>query len=200
MANARQSMIESAAGLLAKHGLSGASFAEVLEASGAPRGSIYHHFPDGKDQLVAAAVALAGERAVTLLDTLAGESAVVVTQRFLGMWRTVLERSAFGAGCAVLAVTVETDSAEMLERTADVFRRWRHRISQLLAEGGLSEDDAASMAVMLVATTEGAVAVARAERSFEPFDLAAAMLLRLVRERAGQDGSAPVSRASSSSM
>jgi len=56
----RQKMIERAAILLAQKGLQGASFSEVLEASGAPRGSLYHHFPGGKDELVLAAVALAG--------------------------------------------------------------------------------------------------------------------------------------------
>ena len=49
--NARRKMIESAATLLAMRGVQGTAFSDVLERSGAPRGSIYHHFPSGKDQL-----------------------------------------------------------------------------------------------------------------------------------------------------
>jgi AcrR family transcriptional regulator len=173
-------MIESATLLLAKRGLSGASFSEVLDASGAPRGSIYHHFPEGKDQLVAAAVDLAGERAIALLRTLEGRPAAEVAERFLAMWRTVLERSSFRAGCAVLAVTVETDSPELLERTAGVFRGWRGRLAELLEAGGVPHAHAASTATMLVAGSEGAVALARAEQSFEPFDLVAADLIQSV--------------------
>ncbi|HAM27085.1 MAG TPA: TetR/AcrR family transcriptional regulator, partial [Microbacteriaceae bacterium] len=45
-------MAEGAALLLAKHGLQGTSFSEVLELTGAPRGSVYHHFPNGKNQLI----------------------------------------------------------------------------------------------------------------------------------------------------
>jgi TetR/AcrR family transcriptional regulator, lmrAB and yxaGH operons repressor len=52
----RERMVSSAVILLAERGFHGASLAKVLAGSGAPRGSIYHHFPDGKDQLVAAAV------------------------------------------------------------------------------------------------------------------------------------------------
>lgn len=199
MTTARQSMIDAAVVLLAKRGLSGASFADVIEASGAPRGSIYHHFPDGKEQLVASAVALAGDRAITLLDTLTGESAVVVTERFLGMWRSLLERSSFRAGCAVLAVTVETDSPELLEGTAEVFRGWRARLARLLEDGGLSGQAATTMAAMLVASSEGAVAIARAERSLEPFDVVSAMLLDQVREQAAQTGGPSTVNGSSSS-
>ena len=65
----RDQMVDSAVILLAKHGLDGTSFTEVLTASGAPRGSIYHHFPGGKDELIAAAIEVAGARAVALLSS-----------------------------------------------------------------------------------------------------------------------------------
>src|ERR1700761_8729957 len=96
------------AGLLARVGPQSTSCSEVLKASGAPRGSIYHHFPDGKDQLIAAAIELAGTRAVSLLDALDGASAAEIVDGFVAMWRVVLERSEFEAGCSVLAVTVSS--------------------------------------------------------------------------------------------
>src|SRR4051794_35443785 len=115
----RQRMIDSTAILLAKHGLSGTSFSDVLAASGAPRGSLYHHFPGGKDQLVLAAVGVAGDRAMNVLDRLEGQPASDVAEAFLGLWRSVLTVSDFGAGCAIAAVTVASDSAEMLESAGD---------------------------------------------------------------------------------
>jgi TetR/AcrR family transcriptional repressor of lmrAB and yxaGH operons len=56
----RDRMIDGAIRLLAQRGLQATSFSEVLELTGAPRGSVYHHFPEGKDQLVSAANAVAG--------------------------------------------------------------------------------------------------------------------------------------------
>ena len=170
-------MIESAVTLLALRGLQWTAFSDVLARSGAPRGSVYHHFPAGKDQLVDAAVALAGERALRVLDAVEGQPPKAITAYFLDIWREVLVRSGLRAGCAVLAVTVATESPDLLEHAGSVFRAWRSRLAALYVAGGLSVDDAARLAVTLVAASEGAVVVSRAERSLEPFELVAAQLL-----------------------
>ncbi|NQX26393.1 TetR/AcrR family transcriptional regulator [Microbacteriaceae bacterium VKM Ac-2854] len=177
MSDAKQRMIDGAVVLLATRGLQATSFSEVLAATGAPRGSVYHHFPDGKDQLVMAAVDLAGERANAALDAVAGRPADEVTAHFLALWRAVLTRSQLTAGCSVAAVTVATDSAELLEHTSAVFRGWRARLAELLETGGLPAADARRFAALLVAGSEGAVVVARGEGDLEPFDLVAESLL-----------------------
>jgi AcrR family transcriptional regulator len=173
-------MVAGAARLLAQRGLQETSFSEVLELTGAPRGSIYHHFPDGKDELVAAAVDLAGAHAISLIDGSGADSALEITQHFLGMWREVLVRSNYTAGCSVLAVTIATDSPDLLAHAATVFRSWRLRLADLLAAGGLDEADAARFAAILIASSEGAVVLSRAEQSMEPFELVAEQLMRQV--------------------
>jgi TetR/AcrR family transcriptional repressor of lmrAB and yxaGH operons len=177
----RARMVAGAARLLAQRGLQETSFTEVLELTGAPRGSIYHHFPLGKDQLVAAAVDLAGTHAIALIERSAGSPAEDVTTHFLAMWREVLVRSNFTAGCSVLAVTIATDSPDLLEHAATVFRGWRLRLAELLIEGGLAEVNAARFAAILIAGTEGAVVLSRAEQSMEPFELVAEQLSAQVR-------------------
>jgi TetR/AcrR family transcriptional regulator, lmrAB and yxaGH operons repressor len=174
--NTRQVMVEGAARLLAERGLQETSFSEVLERTGAPRGSIYHHFPEGKDQLVAAAVDLAGAHAVALLEDADGASAELITDHFMELWRSVLTRSGPQAGCSVLAVTIATDSADLLSHAGAVFGAWRTRLGELLAQGGLAEADAAGFAALLVSAAEGAVVLSRAEQSIEPFELVAAQL------------------------
>jgi TetR/AcrR family transcriptional repressor of lmrAB and yxaGH operons len=177
----RERMIAGAMRLLARRGLQATSFSEVLELTGAPRGSIYHHFPEGKDQLVAAAISLAGDRALQPLEAIAGASAEEIAAAFLGMWRKLLTHTDFGAGCAVLAVTVAADSRELLDHAGNVFRSWRGRLAELLEQGGLSAADAQQLAVILVAASEGAVVLSRAERSMEPFELVSSQLLAQVR-------------------
>lgn len=180
----RKKMIEGATRLLAQRGLQATSFSEVLELTGAPRGSLYHHFPEGKDQLVGEAVDLAGARALNALEQKAGASAEEITAFFLYLWREVLSRSQFQAGCAVLAVTVATDSPQLLERTLAVFRAWRLQIARLLEQGGLTPQQAARFSPLLIASSEGAVVLSRAEQSMEPFDLVAEQLLSQVQEMA----------------
>lgn len=115
--------------------------------------------------------------ALGVLNSLAGAPAEQVTETFLGLWRLLLERTECRMGCAVLAVTVATDSAELLDRAGTVFRSWRTRLAELLEQGGLTGPEAAAFAVTLVASAEGAVVLSRAERSMEPFDAVAGFLL-----------------------
>jgi AcrR family transcriptional regulator len=175
--DARQRMIESAVVMLATRGLQGTSFTEVLEHSGAPRGSVYHHFPGGKTELVAAAIAHASERALAVLEKKAGTSAREVTAAFLQMWRNVLTASKLEAGCSVLAVAVAADTPELRESAAAIFRAWRARLTELLHRGGMDRSRARRFAATLISASEGAVAVSRAEKDLEPFELTAAMLL-----------------------
>lgn len=172
----KKRMVEGAMGLLARNGLQATSFSEVLAATGAPRGSLYHHFPGGKDQLVAEAVDGAGAVLIDALEAVAGQPAEAVVERFLAIWRAVLTRSQYEAGCAVLAVTVATDSAELLSHATAVFRDWRERLAALLRQGGLPAAAARRFAIMLIASVEGAVVLSRAEQSIEPFEMVARQL------------------------
>src|SRR5437763_6774264 len=105
-------MIWSAALLMRKHGVEGTSFSEVIERSRAPRGSIYHHFPGGKAQLVEEATRYAGDVVAALFtqaiekgDPLEGLDAIG------DFWRGVLHDSDFAAGCPVLAATLDSNAS-----------------------------------------------------------------------------------------
>ncbi len=80
----------------------------------------------------------------------------------------------------MVAVTIATDAPALRERAADIFRRWRARLVTLFTEAGMPKRRASTAATTLVAACEGAVILARAERSFEPFDLVAAEQLAMI--------------------
>ena len=173
----RGRMVAGAALVLAEKGLDGTSFAAVLERTGAPRGSTYHHFPGGKRELVDAAVELAGEHAKAVLEPVRGQPAPEVVRRFFGFWRHLLSATDLRAGCAVLAVTVDAEDDAMRAHAGQVFRAWRAHLSSLLIDGGLTPDAARSLAATSIAAAEGAVALARAEQDWEPFDLVEAAVI-----------------------
>ena len=77
----REAVVRAATEIFAEKGLQETSFSAVLDRTGAPRGSIYHHFPDGKDQLVALAVDRAGESALAVMEQTAGRPAAVPLPR-----------------------------------------------------------------------------------------------------------------------
>ena len=173
----REKMVLGALRLLATNGLEGVSFSTVLELTGTPRGSIYHHFPKGKDQLIGLAVERAGQYLLQAMELPAGTTAVAVAEHFLGTWRRVLVDSRCRAGCAVLAVTVAASDSVLLRQARDVFQSWRARLTEQLLQGGLSPDQAKAFATMLITSVEGAVALSRAAQSPEVFDMTATMLL-----------------------
>src|ERR1700734_3662646 len=102
----RSRMVEGAVRLLATKGVEGTSFAEVLEATDSPRGSVYHHFPGGKPELLHAALDLASERGLEAMEASRGQPSAVVVERFRPLWRALLEYSQPSSGCAVVLVTV----------------------------------------------------------------------------------------------
>jgi TetR/AcrR family transcriptional repressor of lmrAB and yxaGH operons len=177
----RDRMVVGAATLLAQRGLQATSFSEVLEFTGAPRGSVYHHFPRGKDQLVKAALDFVSAQMGAYFSPKEGASPEEVTELFLRLWRGILLRFEFRAGCAVVAVTVAADSPELLDHAASIFRAWRSRLVGLFVAGGVAKEDAIPFAATLVAASEGAVVLSRGERSLEPFDLVASRLVEHAR-------------------
>jgi len=180
-AGTRDRMVAGAARLLAERGLQATSFSEVLELTSSPRGSVYHHFPEGKEQLVKAALELVTAQMGQVFAPDPAASPEAITELFLAIWRSILRRSRFKAGCAVVAVTVAADSPALLEHVGAIFRTWRGRLAELLTRAGLDPNDAARFGATLIAASEGAVVLSRAEQSLEPFDLVAAELLERVR-------------------
>jgi AcrR family transcriptional regulator len=175
---ARDRMVDSAIKLLAMHGFQGASFSAVLEDSRAPRGSIYHHFPGGKDELIVEAIDRSGRNATQIVERFRGLPSADVVRSFVAIWRALLTVSDFRVGCSVLGATVSAGDAEIVDRAADVFRSWQAQLASVLSEAGLGQEEADELGTLLVASCEGAVVLCRAERSFLPLDRVERALLR----------------------
>ena len=82
--DSRARMVKSAATLIASRGVNATSFSDVLGDSGAPRGSIYHHFPDGKEQLAQSAIQWTSERVIAYQRAYTGTTARGVLRYFPG--------------------------------------------------------------------------------------------------------------------
>jgi AcrR family transcriptional regulator len=189
-ADARERMIESAAVLFRERGVHGTSFTDVLEHSGAPRGSIYHHFPGGKAQLAEEATRYAAEyTAAGLTAALADDGDPVAAVRaFAAMWRTLLRTTDFRSGCPVVSATLEGDRSPAARDAAGAgFRRWEQVLVGVLVQRGATRDRARSVATLTVAAIEGAIVLARAQRSIAPLERVAGELEALVTSAVATD-------------
>lgn len=173
----RSRMIDATVTALQRHGVAGMSFTEILNASGAARGAIYHHFPGGKTQLVAEAAARNGQDIRAQLAALPADTPQAVAQAFLALVRPVMKQSAQGAGCAVAALTIRAEAAaanQELRQVADAaLSSWTDQLTERLTTAGLSPDQASDLAVTLITLLEGAHVMCRAAGTTKPFDQAA---------------------------
>lgn len=182
MANdSRASMIRSAASLISSRGVSATSFADVLTDSGAPRGSIYHHFPEGKRQLAEDAIRWTSGRMLAYLRSGATGSAADVLSRFIDLWRQVVKASSGSTGCVVAGVAVDTtDDPQVMEVVRATFRSWIDLLAEQLRSAGVPAHRALPIAQTTVAGMEGALILCRAEGNTRPLDVVAAELMRLL--------------------
>lgn len=175
----RDKMIAGAADLLSRRGVHATSLRTVVQHTGTPRGSLGHHFPGGKQQLLEEAVRHAAESVAVPLETLMKErGAVEGLQAFVGWWRRILESSGFEAGCPVLAVAVEPMADEedaasgehLRELAREAFERWEAILSAALRREGVPAGRAQRLGALTVAAIEGTVAMCRAARSTRALD------------------------------
>ena len=168
--DSRNRMIQSAALLFREQGYSGTGFRDVIEHSGAPRGSIYHHFPGGKEQLAADTVAWAAAVIERQIERAAQKgNPLVALDMFVDAWREVLEDSNFRAGCPIVAVAAEADAGSTATAAAAAaFGRWQDLIANALLGAGVGRTDARRLATLVVAGIEGAILLCRARRDIRP--------------------------------
>ncbi|TQM81384.1 TetR family transcriptional regulator [Saccharothrix saharensis] len=168
----RQRVVRTAADLFRAQGYHATGINQVLAEGGAPKGSLYFHFPGGKEQLAVEAVTLAGNE---LCDALAAvldsepDSAKALAQALELLGRDLLA-SDFRSGCPVATVALDaaSDSEPIRAACADVYARWQ----RLIAARTGDED----VATVVLAAIEGALLLARTRRSLDPLHAVGARL------------------------
>jgi len=176
MRSPRERMVVSAALLIRERGAHATAISDVLEHSGAPRGSAYHYFPGGRTQLLCEAVDYAGEHVGAIITE--AEGGLELLDTLVDKYRRQLLDSDFRAGCPIAAVSVEAGEeqdqermAPVTERAAAVFDRWTELIAQRFLADGIPPDQAGGLAVLATSAIEGALLLARVRRDLAPLDL-----------------------------
>lgn len=165
----REALLSAVADRSREVGVEATSVADVLAASRSSTGSLYHHFPRGKEQLVAAAVESAGNTGREVLESLLAESSTVadgVEAWFLSI-AIDMQRERFRLGCAVGVAAAEAAqrSDAIREAAADVYTSWRVTIADALVNCEAWAPDAAAKAADAAVTLySGASLMARVMR------------------------------------
>ena len=170
--------------LIERQGFHATGLQQIIKASGAPKGSLYFHFPEGKEQIVACALQQGAEFINAMINhafTLAQDPAQSVTWLFDGLTRRLLD-SNFEKGCPVATTALEAGETHLLVRDAcaEAYDLWQHTISHGLRQKGMTLQQANDEAPLILSMLEGAMMMAKVRRSRAPLDQARdAILARL---------------------
>ena len=180
----RAKLLEAAGTLVQRHGYRGAGLNQVIAESGAPRGSLYFHFPGGKDELVAEALAASADRwKGALEETLdAAPSLEAGLRAVCAELADQLEGSGYRLGCPLATATLEaaSDNDRIQRVSAEHYASWERAIGRRLEALDPPHPDPARLARFALASIEGALLLARAYRDPAPLHEAADLLARLL--------------------
>ncbi|MBX6752074.1 MAG: TetR/AcrR family transcriptional regulator [Micromonosporaceae bacterium] len=189
--DSRQRLIEAASLLLRRHGYQATGMAQIVQASGAPRGSVYFLFPGGKQELAIAAVqASAAEFTRRIREAAAASPDVRSFCAALAEHIAAdLTTSHFTDGCPVSTVTLDSTpgSPELAEACSQAYDSWRQAIQDALIGYGVDRSRAARLALLMLTAVEGALLLCRAKRSIRPLEEVHAEIVALA-EAASQPG------------
>jgi TetR/AcrR family transcriptional repressor of lmrAB and yxaGH operons len=183
--DSKEKTLAAAARLFCRQGYHGTALQDILAASGAPRGSLYFHFPRGKEEIAEGAIAL-GDKAVRAFIAQAAEGSRSAETFVINLAKGMaanLEASDFREGCPLATTVLEiaTDSEAIGKAAREAFAAWEREIAQALVRFGSGEKQAVTVATAILSQLEGALLLARTYRSLQPMRRAEDTLRLLVR-------------------
>ena len=169
-----------AAELMRRKGYAAVAMKDVVAASGAPIGSLYHHFPGGKTQIAREALVDAGIAYAQLIPALIDphhDLGEAIEDAF-AQAATAMAGTGFANMCPVASVAAEVaDTVEELRTTsAQIFTSWLDGGTDYFVSRGLARATARDVTVALIGALEGAFVLARTLRDTEPLLVAGRIL------------------------
>lgn len=182
--DARERVLRTATELFRAQGYHGTGLNQVLADSGAPKGSLYFHFPGGKQQLATESLERSGTELCDLI-----EAALAAARSPAGAVRAVattlaetLSSSDFRDGCPIATVALESGVAGEAVRQASerAYRSWLEVVADYLRRHDFGPQHAEALAVLIISSIEGALLLAKTQRDTAPLRTVADQLAALL--------------------
>ncbi len=179
-------ILEATADLLRRRGYNGTGLKEIVKASEAPFGSIYHFFPGGKEELGAEAIRVAGRTYNALIHAFYenADDIPATTKAFFEGAAEVLRITDYEDACPIATVALEVASVSEAMRIAsgDVFESWITDLCADFESLGMERTKTRDVSVLCLMLIEGAFLLCRSWKSTEPMEIAGRAAVEAVRE------------------
>lgn len=180
MNQTKTQIIETTSALLERQGYNATGLNQIVAESGAPKGSLYYYFPDGKEQIGAETLLWSGEhmaeriRAGLSQAEAAGEAVSLLAMSIAD----AIEDSKFQAGGPLTTVALETaTSSERLNLACrEAYSVMQSVFTEKFRDNGFEESRAVNLAGYVLAVFEGSILLCRVQHSGNPLRQAAAHL------------------------
>lgn len=174
MTSTRDQIIETTCNLLELQGYHATGLNQIIKESSSPKGSLYYHFPGGKEQLAVEAVRRVGAIVLQRIQqnlALIEEPAESIRSFIMNIALNV-ERSGFRAGGPITTIALETASTSdaLREECQQIYASWQMAFAEKLHVGSIDHERAHSMSIMIIASIEGGVILCRSSRSRDPLE------------------------------
>lgn len=179
----RDKIVHAAALLFRRNGYAATGLNDIVTLSGAPKGSVYHYFPDGKEQIaietIRYACGLVSDTLTELSKAYPTPSGMV--RAYGKLLRGWLAKSEYQDGCPITTTLLELSATSEPVAAAgrSAFASWKSIYQDKLMAAGVSEKRAASLATMTITGFQGALILTKVERSAQPIDDVVAEISRL---------------------
>jgi TetR/AcrR family transcriptional repressor of lmrAB and yxaGH operons len=174
MNTTRDQILQTTCRLLELQGYQATGLSQILHESGAPKGSLYYYFPEGKEELVAEAIASTAHVVTDRIRTSLAqvEAPGEAVRQFVLALAHQVSASGFRQGGPITTAALEAASTSERVRGAclDAYCLWRQAFEAKLAEAGCDGERAASLAALIIAALEGAIILSRTEQSLAPLE------------------------------
>ena len=178
--DSKDRMIAAARRLFREHGYLGTALSDVVTESAAPRGSIYFHFPGGKEELAGEVILLHAADVIARINRAAAATSTAgqLIEAFMGRERDELISSDYREGCAMAPIAIESTPAspQLSDANRRAFQDLITTLAARLTEKNVPVSRATGLATNVWSSVEGALILSRVLRSPEPFNLAIALL------------------------
>jgi TetR/AcrR family transcriptional repressor of lmrAB and yxaGH operons len=176
----RQHILDAAGHLFKTQGFHATGMNEIVARSKAPKGSLYHYFPRGKEQLATEAIQESGRETQALMQAAIAEHpdpGAALEAAVLALAHQ-LQDSDFANGCPLATVALEAShtSENIRKACMDGYERWLQMLQTPIVEQGVPADVARDMACFALSAIEGALLLSRVQRSIKPLETAARTL------------------------
>ncbi len=184
MVSTREQIIETTCDLLELQGYHATGLNQIIKESGTPKGSLYYHFPGGKEELAVEAVNQVGQLVLQRIrENLAQTDVCAESIRtFIRNIALNVERSGFRAGGPITTIAMETASTHptLREECQRIYDGWQAAFADKLQAGGIEKQRSRRMAALIIAAIEGGVILCRTSQSRIPLEQIADEIHQLV--------------------